>query len=227
MIDNPVLWFTVLPLGAYLIGSIPFGVLIGRIKGVDIRKVGSGNVGATNVGRILGKRWGYTCFMLDMIKGFLPSFIGGVLIGTIRFGGNGGESVPTMLQQGAWLAVAAGAIMGHVLNVWLGFRGGKGVATSLGAGFGVFPYFTLPCLLAFAVWIIVVLISRYVSLASIAGCTSFLPWFVILHLKNIQELWLFTGFAAVIVVLVNVTHRANIKRLLAGTENKIGGKKRE
>ena len=227
MIDNPVIWFTVLPLGAYLIGSIPFGVILGKIKGVDIRKVGSGNVGATNVGRILGRRWGYTCFLLDVVKGFLPSFIAGMLIGVIRFGGENSESVPTLMQQLAWLIVAGGAIMGHVFNVWLGFRGGKGVATSLGAGFGVFPYFTLPALLGFSVWMIVALISRYVSLASIIGCSSFLPFFVLLHLENINELWLFTAFSSTVVVLVNVTHRANIKRLLAGTETKIGEKKKQ
>lgn len=224
MIDNPMIWFTILPLGAYLIGSIPFGVILGKIKGVDIRKVGSGNVGATNVGRVLGRRWGYTCFLLDMVKGFLPSFITGVLIGAIRFGEEASESMPTIIQQVAWLITAGGAIMGHVFNVWLGFRGGKGVATSLGAGFGVFPYFTLPALLGFSAWMVVVLISRYVSLASIIGCSSFLPFFVLLHLKNISELWLFTAFSLTVLVLVNVTHRGNIKRLLAGTENKIGEK---
>jgi len=227
MIDNPLIWFTILPLGAYLIGSIPFGVILGKIKGVDIRKVGSGNVGATNVGRVLGRRWGYTCFLLDVIKGFLPSFIAGILIGVIRFDGEALGSMPTLTQQLAWLIVAGGAIMGHVFNVWLGFRGGKGVATSLGAGFGVFPYFTFPALLAFTVWMIVALISRYVSLASIIGCSAFLPIFVLLHLGNIGELWLFTVFTSTIVVLVNVTHRANIKRLIAGTESKIGEKKKQ
>lgn len=226
MIKNPVIWFTVLPLGAYLIGSIPFGVILGKIKGVDIRKVGSGNVGATNVGRILGRRWGYTCFLLDVIKGFLPSFIAGVLIGVIRFGEESPVSIPTLVQQVAWLIAAGGAIMGHVFNVWLGFRGGKGVATSLGAGFGVFPYFTFPALLGFSLWMVVVLIFRYVSLASIIGCSSFLPFFVLLHLENIDELWLFTVFSSTVVVLVNVTHRGNIKRLLKGTETKIGAKKK-
>ena len=223
MIDNPIIWFTLLPLGGYLFGSIPFGVLIAKLHGVDIRKVGSGNVGATNVTRVLGKRWGYTCFLLDMAKGSVPSFAAGVLIGCVRLGDS--SPTPTLLQQAAWLSVAASAVLGHVFNIWLGFRGGKGVATSLGVGLGVFPYFTLPGLLGFSTWIIVTALSRYVSLGSIVGCSSFLPYFILLHLDDVGELWLFTAFASVIVILVNVTHRANIVRLLAGTENKIGRKK--
>jgi glycerol-3-phosphate acyltransferase PlsY len=223
MIDNPIIWFTLLPMAGYLCGSIPFGLLIAKLHGVDIRTLGSGNVGATNVARVLSKRWGYSCFILDLLKGFVPSFGAGVVIGCIRF--DGSIAMPTLLQQGAWLSVAASAVVGHVFNIWLGFRGGKGVATSLGVGLGVFPYFTLPGLLGFATWIIVTVLSRYVSLGSIVGSSSFLPYFILLHLDELGELWLFATFASVIVILVNVTHRANIARLLAGTENKIGRKK--
>ncbi len=229
MIDNPVIWFTLLPLAGYFVGSIPFGVIIARMHGVDIRKVGSGNVGATNVGRVLGRRWGYICFLLDLAKGFLPTALAGVLIGTIRLDKSflivlNGDNLPTSTQQGAWLAVGCAAISGHIFNIWLKFRGGKGVATSLGVGLGVFPYFTLPGLVAFGLWIVVTGISRYVSLGSIIGCSMFMPIFISMHYRQVGQLWLFTIFAAMIVVLVNVTHRANIRRLLSGRENKIGSK---
>ncbi len=220
MINNPVIWFSVLPLAAYLAGSVPFGVLIARAHGKDLRKIGSGNVGATNCGRVCGRPWGYVCFLLDFGKGFGPALTAGWLMGIT------GEE-PPFLAQLAWLCVAAGCILGHVFPVWLKFRGGKGVATSLGVVVGMYPYFTWAGLAAFGTWLLVVLISRYVSLASIVATLSFLGWFCWLHAHELAQLWPMLTFASAIVVLIIVRHRSNIVRLLRGTESRIGKKKQQ
>jgi glycerol-3-phosphate acyltransferase PlsY len=117
MMEQPLIWFVAFPLAGYLVGSIPFGVLIARARGVDLRKVGSGNVGATNVVRSVGRGWGYLCFLLDLLKGFVPALTVGLLLGTCG-------STPSPTQQGAWLAVGAACVAGHVFPVWLKFRGG-------------------------------------------------------------------------------------------------------
>ncbi|MCD4825958.1 MAG: glycerol-3-phosphate 1-O-acyltransferase PlsY [Phycisphaerae bacterium] len=225
IIENPVIWFTVFPVLAYIIGATPFGVIIARVHGVDLRKVGSGNVGATNVGRTVGRKWGYFCFLLDLTKGFVPTLLAGLSIGAA------GEALPPDgLRQGAWLAVGAACILGHVFNFWLKFRGGKGVATALGVVLGMFPYFTGCGVSAFIVWIVVVRISRYVSLASIVAAAAFLPLFVVwngllLGWGQVPGLWPMGTFAAVMAGLIIFLHRGNIRRLLAGEENKIGGDK--
>ena len=221
MIDNPLIAFAAMPLAAYLIGSTPFGVMIARAKGVDLRSQGSGNVGATNVGRVLGGRWGYLCFVLDVLKGLAPVLAAGLLLR------EGGEGVPSPLTQLAWLLVGVGAILGHVLSFWLKFRGGKGVATSLGVVMGFYPYFTWPGLAVFALWVAVVLIWRYVSLASIVAAGAFPLLFVgacFLFSWELGEVWPLLAFASAMALLVIVRHRTNISRLLAGSENKIGGK---
>jgi glycerol-3-phosphate acyltransferase PlsY len=206
------------PLGGYLAGSIPFGLLVARMKGVDIRKAGSGNIGATNVGRVLGKRWGYLCFFLDVMKGLIP---------VLGFGIYFGRDASLRGLQIIWLCVACAAIMGHVFNIWLGFKGGKGVATAFGVVLGVFPYFTYAGLAAFAVWIIVTLATRYVSVGSIVAAVAFVPLFAAfnLPLENVEKLAPLGMFAAAMACLIIIKHRGNIKRLLNGTENKIGKKK--
>ncbi len=220
MFDNPFILLIAFPLLSYVIGSTPFGVLLARARGVDLRKVGSGNVGATNVARALGRRWGIVCFLLDVAKGLVPTLAAGMILG-------GWEAVPSPLHQAAWLGAALGCVMGHVLSFWLRFRGGKGVATSLGVVLGIFPYFTWPGLAAFAVWIIVTRASRYVSLGSIAAAAAFLPLFVAFNWPPAKflKLWPLMIFAAAMVAMLILRHRTNIARLLAGTENKIGGKK--
>ncbi|MCK5114264.1 MAG: glycerol-3-phosphate 1-O-acyltransferase PlsY [Phycisphaerae bacterium] len=214
MIQDPLIMFTLLPAVGYLAGSIPFGIIIAKLHGKNLRSSGSGNVGATNVGRVIGRKWGYICFLLDVLKGAIPTAAAGWLIGAF-------DNVPTILQQGAWLSVGAGCIFGHVFNIWLKFRGGKGVATSLGVVLGIFPYFTLPGLCAFALWIIVTLVTRYVSAGSIAAAAMFFPAFVIFNIGKVNQLKLLGIFSVVMGLLVIIKHGRNIRRLLNGTENKI------
>jgi len=218
MIDHPLILLGLFPLAAYVIGSTPFGVLLARSKGVDLRAVGSGNIGATNCGRALGRKWGYFCFALDVSKGLIPVLVVGAIV-------RPAAGVPELWKQAAWLLVGCGAIAGHVFSFWLRFGGGKGVATALGVVLGVWPYFTFAGLIALGLWIAVTLWSRYVSLGSLVAATAFLPTFALLNWGRAARLWPMGAFAAAMVALIFVRHRANIRRLLTGTENKIGTKK--
>src|SRR5438132_5610761 len=143
----------------YFGGSIPFGLLLGKLKGVDIRTCGSGNIGATNAGRVLGRRYGYLVFLLDALKGLLPTVLAGVVIrGWLHR-----EESPALAYL-LWVGVAAAAVIGHMFPVFLRFKGGKGVATSVGAMVGIYPFFTLPALMAAGIWIVLTMTTRYVSL---------------------------------------------------------------
>ncbi len=220
MIDNPYILLIVFPLIAYVIGATPFGPILARTRGVNLRQHGSGNVGATNVGRTLGRRWGMLCFGLDVMKGLGPVLAAKLLGPTLAAG-----SAPSELAQFAWLAVGFGAILGHVMSFWLGFKGGKGVATSLGVVLGVFPYFTFAGLAAFAVWAGVVIATRYVSLASVVAALAFVALFAGINLLAFgltpKDLWPLCSFAAAMSLLIVYLHRSNIKRLIAGAESKI------
>jgi glycerol-3-phosphate acyltransferase PlsY len=202
-------------IASYLLGSIPFGLLIAKAHGKDLRSIGSGNIGATNVSRALGKKWAYVCFLLDVSKGFVPTFIASFMIG----------ASPKPIDLIMWLAVGCAAVAGHIFPVYIRFKGGKGVATSLGIGLGLWPYYTLSAVSAFAVWGICVLITRYVSLSSIIGSFAFLA--VLLASVAIVDSWQFANLWPLIAVgifmpmLITYRHRDNIKRLMAGTENKI------
>jgi glycerol-3-phosphate acyltransferase PlsY len=204
---------------AYLMGSIPFAQIIAKLHGKDLRTVGSGNIGATNLARALGRTWGYVCFALDVLKGCIPM----VAVRAIA----GPPDRPALLAL--WLAVGIAAILGHVFPVFLGFKGGKGVATSFGVTLGLWPYFTLCGLIALAVWVGVVLVWRYVSLASICASASFplalLAGILIRPDWDLSRLWPLVVAAIVIPTFVILRHRANIRRLLAGTENKIRDKR--
>ena len=217
MVTDPLILFVVFPLAAYVIGSTPFGVIIARMHGKDLRKAGSGNVGATNCGRVVGRPWGYVCFFLDVTKGFAPA-LAAVLLA------RSSASRPDELQQAAWLGAGLGAICGHVFSFYLGFRGGKGVATALGVVLGIFPYFTWAGLVALGVWVAVTLVSRYVSLGSIVAAVAFVPLFAAFNQPTL-EYWPLGTFAMAMALLILLRHRGNIARLLAGTENKIGQKK--
>ena len=181
--------------------------------------MGSGNVGATNVGRVLGRRLGITCFVLDVAKGAVPVLayagaIGG--LAALRTEGGAGAA-------GGWLAVAAAAVAGHVFPIWLAFRGGKGVATSLGVVLGFWPVLTVPGLAAMVLWLAVVLATGYVSLASVLAAVVLPPLAVLaswwLELPTGVTL-IFFGVTSALAALVVVRHRTNLSRLRAGTEGR-------
>ena len=220
MIENPYILLIAFPLIAHVIGATPFGPIIARFHGVNLREHGSGNVGATNVGRTLGRRWGMLCFGLDVLKGLLPVLLAR-LLGPAVVGGQ----APSMLSQFAWLAVGFGAILGHVMSFWLRFRGGKGVATSLGVVLGTFPYFTFAGAAALGVWVAVVLVTRYVSLASVIAAMAFVLMFAGINWLALgltpRDLWPLGSFAATVAALIIYLHRSNIRRLLTGTESKV------
>lgn len=210
---------------AYLFGAVPFGLLIARAHGKDLRAIGSGNIGATNVARALGRKWGYICFALDVLKGLVPMVgIRAIVAAMPRV-----ETAPVgPAFLALWLAVGCAAVVGHVFPVYLGFKGGKGVSTSFGVALGLWPYFTLGAVIALVVWAAVVLIWRYISLGSICGSVSF-PVALVIGIAFVPgwhavDLWPLLVAATAIPVLVIVRHRENIKRLAAGKESKIGGK---
>jgi len=208
-------------IGAYLLGSVPFGMLIAAAHGIDLRKVGSGNIGATNLSRALGRRWAYVCFVLDLAKGLLPTLAAGIWLDCLA-GTNG------LLAQ---LAVGCAAILGHVFPVYLKFKGGKGVATSFGVALGLWPYYTICAGVTLVVWVVFVLIWRYISLASLAAAFAF-PVILVAAIALIpgwrfSDLWSLLIVAMVIPVLVFVRHRDNVARLLAGTESKVLQKNKE
>ena len=213
--------FILAVIAAYLLGSIPFGVLIAKAHGKDLRSIGSGNIGATNVARALGRKWAYFCFLLDVLKGLIPMLATMLLIRPLSIQSYAERIVLLWL----WLAVGCAAILGHIFPIYLKFKGGKGVATSLGVALGLWPYYTICASFAIAIWTVVVLIWRYVSLASIAASVAF-PLLLILAITRIRswhfaELWPLLIAATAIPLMVIIRHRENIKRLLAGTESKV------
>lgn len=207
--------FAILIIGAYLLGAIPFGLLIAAAHGKDLRSIGSGNIGATNLSRALGRRWAYLCFLLDAAKGLVPT-----LVATYTF-----SSPPTIAQLFIALAVGCATVLGHIFPIYLKFRGGKGVATSFGVALGLWPYYTICAAVAFLIWLIVVLLWRYISLGSIAAAVAFPITLVLMVLLvprwHFASLWPLFIVAIVIPIMVIVRHRENIKRLIAGTESKI------
>jgi acyl phosphate:glycerol-3-phosphate acyltransferase len=205
--------------GSFLLGSIPFGLLVGRLHGIDVRKIGSGNVGAMNVGRILGPEWFVLVFLLDLLKGLVPTLVGGWWLVT-----NGTATSPVTLMV-ARLLVGIAAVLGHNYSPLLNFRGGKGVSTSLGVALGVYPDLTIPAVLAFAVWAGGFGLTRISSIGSILGGLFFPVFYVAILLirgGNLFDHWPFVAFAVLVAVLVVVRHKANIARILAGTEPRAG-----
>lgn len=193
-----------LPLTAYLVGSVPFGLIISRMLGIDIRKHGSGNIGATNVFRVVGKKWGITVFILDALKGYASVLL------------------PFIFKQEAGLnlslTLALAVILGHTFPIWLKFKGGKGVATSLGAFLAAAPK---PALITFALWIIVLFITRIISAASLSAAFAFpiVVWLIYPHeTPGYNVLMLTSLFLA---AFIFYTHRQNIQRLLKGEEKRI------
>lgn len=208
--------FALAVISGYLIGSVPFGVIIARAHGKDLRSIGSGNIGATNVARALGRKWAYFCFLLDVLKGLVPMLAVRALI---EMPG------PTPVLLSLWLLVGCAAILGHIFPIYLKFKGGKGVATSLGVALGLWPYYTICAAVAFIIWAAITLIWRYVSLASIIASIAF-PLVLVLAILfrpgwDFTSLWPLLIAATAIPLMVIIRHQENIKRLLAGTENKV------
>lgn len=197
---------------SYLVGAIPFGLVLGfLVGGLDIRKQGSGNIGATNVGRALGRPWAIAAFLLDAAKGWAPAVFLPALVG-----GAGGES-----EWGLRVLYALAAVVGHCWPVYLRFRGGKGVATLAGAVIALDP---LVFLGGGALWLLALFTTRFVSLASLLMALAF-PCLAAWHLDGQAERDVVVTGMAVLTVLVVVRHRANIARLVAGTEPKAGRKR--
>ena len=193
-------------LGSYLLGSIPFGYLAGRFKGIDIRQAGSGNVGATNVVRVLGKGYGYPVFAVDFLKGFVA-----VTISILVASGHPSEWNSAEIFG---ILAAIFSVLGHSYPVWLKFKGGKGVATSAGALLALAPGATL---IGVAIWMIVFWQTRYVSLASITAAVV-LPVIILLrshHETNGKPLVYSSAFVAAVIIW---RHRSNLSRLIHGTE---------
>ena len=192
---------------AYLLGSVPFGLILIRIaRGEDVRRSGSGNIGATNVARSGGAKLGMATLLLDALKGYLAVVI------AIAVSRRSPDVDPGLAAATAALC----AILGHVFPVWLRFHGGKGVATAVGAFLGLAPRAVL---VVFAVFLIIVVISRYVSLGSIVGSAIFpvLAYFLYRGRSSPAGLAVMLGAS----LLIIVKHKANIRRLLNGTENRL------
>ena len=207
---NPFSAYSLVCLGAYLLGAIPFGFLIARTRGIDIREHGSRNIGATNVFRVLGRTWGLLTFACDAGKGALAVVLARHFAGVLAIDG--------VL---AGIAAALACLVGHSFPVWLRFKGGKGVASSLGVLLGLMP---VASLIVLGIWGVVFRVSRYVSLASlVAAVTLPVVVFGLLEtgrLEGMAHLY-FAGVAALLVIW---RHRENIGRLRAGTENRFGRK---
>jgi glycerol-3-phosphate acyltransferase PlsY len=196
---------------SYFIGSIPSGYLVARSQGVDIRQHGSRNIGVTNVLRVMGKKWGYLVFLCDSSKGFLAVKLGFLIAA---------HSLQSPVLGGVIAAIAC--ILGHNYTLWLGFKGGKGIATSGGVILALFPVAVI-CCIAF-VWVVVFYSSKYVSLASIAAAVV-LPFSVFLFVaKTGTEFWVVFGFSVLVCVLAVWRHQSNIVRLMNGTETRFGKK---
>lgn len=224
------------PLIAFLCGSIPFGLIFGKIKGIDIREHGSGNIGATNVWRVLGKSFGIPCFLLDVLKGFIPVILAINLfqyhgIDQTKLLGLPSHWIDNSIEQhlGQFLHVLSGlcAILGHNFSPWVRFKGGKGIATTAGVLLALFPYFGVGLLVI--IWMIVFFTTRYVSLASIIAAAA-LPlltiWGAWNHGKFQDGTWnrSLLAFSIIAGAMAIYKHRSNIQRLRAGTENRFSKK---
>lgn len=203
---RPLSWVAIV--AAYLLGSIPFGLLLAKwIRGVDLRQFGSGNIGAANAVRAMGRGWGFVAFALDFLKGWGPVFFCAHFI----------DEDPKMLPL---LLVVCGtaAVLGHCYSIYLGFRGGKGVATGCGAIVAIDPRIFLA---GGVVWLITLFTTRYVGLASIMMGLTFpiATWF----LAGESERALLIG-ATLLTFLILVRHRSNLQRMMAGTEPRAGAK---
>ena len=226
------LHWSVAALVAFACGSIPFGPIVARLRGINLRTVGSGNIGATNVGRALGWKWGVLVYVLDAIKGAAPVLAAGAMAGIL--GKPADEVAPADMWW--WLLMPIAAVLGHMFSPFVGFKGGKGVATGSGAMLAVWPTLTGPLLVAIGLWAVLLAATRYMSVASMAAAIS-IPLTVAaaaairtgdgtpdgeLPIRHALPAIIVTGGVALLVVW---KHRPNIERLLAGKENRLGSKR--
>ncbi len=200
---------------AYLVGAIPFGYLIGLLKGVNLYRVGSGNIGATNVGRVLGRSWGLAAFALDFLKGALPTAFALRAAAALHPDSGSALGFPEVLTA----AAGAAAFLGHLFPIYLGFQGGKGVATGAGVVAVLVPG---PTAVAALAWVTVLLATRHISAASLAAAVVIMAARVASVPGPFAEpQWVVTAFVLVAASFVLVKHRSNVRRLLAGTESRI------
>ncbi|MFA5271966.1 MAG: glycerol-3-phosphate 1-O-acyltransferase PlsY [Candidatus Omnitrophota bacterium] len=189
---------------SYILGSVPFGlIVVYLVKGIDIRKFGSGNIGATNVVRVVGKKWGILVFVLDFLKGFFPPFAAKFFLPADNY---------------IYISIAILSVLGHIFPVFLKFKGGKGVATSIGALCGlsiIFPKLWFVLLISLGIWLIVFFVFRYVSLASLLLGLSFFVFSVIFALP--REV---IGFSLILCIFISIRHTKNIKNLFTRKEHR-------
>jgi acyl phosphate:glycerol-3-phosphate acyltransferase len=218
----PVLAYIVVAVAAYLLGSIPTGFLVAKVKGIDIRAVGSGNIGATNAMRVLGKPAGIFVLLLDAAKGyvactFIPSFIYDWVVWFEQGFSRIYEYNHDDFQMGLHLAAGIFVVLGHNYTCWLKFKGGKGIATTAGVYLALAPW---PLLIAMAIFVLAVVLTRYVSVGSIAAAIA-LPAAVWIWPPNNLFLGIVTTALGALAIY---KHKSNIQRLMAGTESRLGKK---
>ena len=211
------MWTALFIIGAYLLGAVPFGLLIGLARGVDIRQHGSRNIGATNAGRVLGRGWGFLCLALDILKGLAPTLAASFVL--VRR-----PTDPAMLL--GWIGVGLAAVLGHVFPIYLRFRGGKGVATTIGVALGIFPYYTIAMAAALVLYAVVRFSSGMVSLGSLTIAVAFpTAFFVFVGLDpalSVYDTWPLGCVCVLLGLLIVLRHSGNIARLLKGEESKVG-----
>ena len=219
----PDLTYILIALGAYLLGSIPFGFVVAKARGIDIRSVGSGNIGATNAMRVLGKPAGIFVLLMDALKGYLGCAVLPGLVYNAMAAHQSGlfqtfRSLPPEVQAKYALVAGIAAVLGHNYTCWLKFKGGKGIATTAGVYLALAP---AGLGIAFVVFILAVLITRYVSVGSILAAIALPAAVWIMQPQNLPLNLVTTALGALAVY----KHKGNIQRLLAGTENRLGAKK--
>jgi glycerol-3-phosphate acyltransferase PlsY len=208
--------FLLSALAGYVSGATPFGYFAGKLKGIDIREHGSKNIGATNVVRVCGKGIGIPVFILDVLKGWLPAWL------VLRWFTSQGASIE--MSTIASIVTGISAVLGHNYTFWLKGRGGKGIATSTGALLAVAP---VAVGIGLVVWYVTLKLTQYVSVASMVAALAIPITMTVVMLRHGTWNFILLGFGVVLCVLAIVRHKANIERLMAGTENRVGQKKKE
>lgn len=207
--------------GSLLVGALPFGLIVGKINGIDVRDAGSGNIGATNVTRLLGRGWGLLVLLLDVSKGLFPTLI----YRQVVLEGGASDAMGSDRLVWLWLGVGFAAVVGHNFSPFLRFKGGKGVATSLGVALGIYPDLTVSAGISVVVWLVGVRVFGMVAVGSMLAGLAFpvgyglsalvLPGVVTLRMP-------FAIFTLLTALMILIRHRANLARIMSGTEPRSG-----